>query len=53
MNSKCKDCIYSDWDYEEYYGGYEKPFICGCKKDREEFDSDIPCEAFKETRRYE
>lgn len=32
---RCCSCRYAENDYEEYYGGYKRYFICGCMKNEE------------------
>lgn len=48
---KCTDCRYAETDYEEYYGGYKRYFICGCMKDWEP-DKDGECEKYREDKSY-
>lgn len=46
---RCCSCKYAENDYEEYYGGYKRYFICGCMKD-EEPDEFNECEEYEEDR---
>ena len=45
---KCKNCIFAEWDYEDYY--YGSPFrqwiFVGCKKELDEGDEN--CAEYKE-----
>lgn len=37
---KCYECAYSEWDYEEYFGGARQAIVVGCKKNFVAFDID-------------
>lgn len=43
---KCEGCRNALIDYEEYYGGARRYFICGCDKDVEPDGDD--CEEYSE-----
>ena len=51
MKSDCNRCKYAEFDYEEYYGGYRKYFVCGCLKDLDYFE-DNECEEYAEDLSY-
>ena len=51
MRSDCERCKYAEFDYEEYYGGYRKYFVCGCRKDLDYFE-DNECEEYSEDLSY-
>ena len=44
--SRCEDCKYAVWDYEEYYGGAKRWFVDDCKKCNS--DDDGECDDFEE-----
>ena len=51
MRSDCNRCKYAETDYEEYYGGYRKYFVCGCLKNLNYFE-DNECEEYSEDLSY-
>ena len=48
--SRCEDCRFAEWDYEEYYNSPDKAcFVCGCIKDLDcEEEDGADCEEYEE-----
>ena len=43
----CSECVHSEIDYEEYYGGYRQYFVDGCAKGCD-IENSGDCEEYKE-----
>ena len=52
IDEMCGSCVNAEYDYEEYFGGYKRGFVVGCKKDLEvEWNMEqecYECEGYKE-----